>query len=82
MKKIFKNPLNEVDSKDPNKPDISGAGLYVSYDEVIESQLSQDDASCKYTPNSKSGEGICGGPAPGEPNPAGVSTNNPKGRSA
>lgn len=72
--KMFHNPYNEVANKDPNSPDDSGAGNYVSYDEVIAAQLSQDDASLVGTPNSDSGHGIMGGPAPGEPNPAGMST--------
>lgn len=67
---IFKNCYNEVANKDPNSPDLSGAGLYASYDEVIGAQLSTVDASLESSPNSQSGEGICGGPAPGEPNPA------------
>lgn len=67
---IFKNPYNEVANTDPNSPDESGAGNYVSYDEVISAQLSTADASLEDSPNTRSGEGIMGGPAPGEPNPA------------
>ena len=37
----FKNPYNETGSKEGDSPDISGAGLYVSYDEVISAQLSE-----------------------------------------
>jgi hypothetical protein len=51
-------------------PDISGGGLYVSYEEVISMQLSTDSADLESSNNSRSGEGIMGGPAPGEPNPA------------
>lgn len=67
---IHKNPYNEVDGLDESSPDISGAGVYVSYDEVISAQLSQQDASMKETPNTMSGDGIMGGPASGELNPA------------
>lgn len=67
---IHTNPYNEVDSLDEASPDISGAGIYVSYDEVISAQLSQTQASLKETPNTMSGDGIFGGPASGEPNPA------------
>lgn len=74
--KMFHNPYNEVASHDPNSPDESGAGNYVSYDEVMSAQLTQDDASLVGTPNSDSGHGIMGGPAPGEPNPAGASHTN------
>jgi hypothetical protein len=66
----IKNPYNEVMTTDEAIPDDSGAGMYVSYDEVISAQLSQTDASFKSTPNTESGEGIMGGPASGEPNPA------------
>ena len=72
--KIFHNPYNEVANGDPNNPDVSGAGLYVSYEEVIAAQLSEDDAFLGHSPNSESGHGIMGGPAPGEPNPSGAST--------
>lgn len=67
---MFKDPYNEVASKDEASPDESGAGNYVSYDEVINMQLSQTDASMADTPNTMSGNGIMGGPASGEPNPA------------
>jgi hypothetical protein len=66
---IHKNPYNEVDSLDESKPDDSGAGMYVSYEEVIGMQLSQQDASMASTPNTMSGDGLVGGPASGEPNP-------------
>jgi hypothetical protein len=67
---IFTNAYNEVDSLDESKPDDSGAGMYASYEEVINAQLSQTQASLKDTSNTISGDGIAGGPASGEPNPA------------
>jgi hypothetical protein len=66
---IFHNPNNEVANLDELSADESGAGVYVSYDEVIGAQLSQTDASLMSTPNTMSGDGLMGGPASGEPNP-------------
>jgi hypothetical protein len=67
--KLLPNPYNETASSDPNSPDVSGAGLYVSYDEVMSAHLTEDGTSLQSTPNTNSGRGIMGGPAPGEPNP-------------
>lgn len=66
-------PYNESPG-DPETGNLSGAGIYVSYDEVMSAHLSSDDASLVSTPNMDSIEGINGGPAPGEPNPAGMKT--------
>jgi hypothetical protein len=68
--KFVGTPYNQVASEDPNSPDISGAGLYVSYEEVIAAQLSDDGADLSGSENSRASHGIFGGPAPGEPNPA------------
>lgn len=65
-------PRNQVANTDPNSPDISGGGLYGSYEEVIGMQLSQDGSDLATTPNSRSGSGIMGQPAAGEPAPAGM----------
>ena len=66
-------PYNEAPG-DPETGNLSGGGIYVSYDEVISAQLSTQDASLVSTPNMDSIDGIVGGPAPGEPNPAGIKT--------
>lgn len=74
--KHYTNPHNEVASSDPNKPEGS---LYDDYQGVI--QRHGSPAHCKETPNSRSGGGIMGGPAPGEPNPSGSKGTAGKGRS-
>ena len=66
-------PYNQTEG-DADKPDDSGAGNYVSYDEVMSMHLSEDGADLDSSDNSESGHGIMGGPAPGEPNPSGQST--------
>jgi len=53
-------------------PDAPDSEIYTSYDQCSKMQLSQDGASMHDTPNSRSGEGIMGGPAPGEPDPLGM----------
>lgn len=58
------NPYNEVASKSAEEPDISGAGLYVDYDEVM--SVHMKTGSMADTPNTMSGDGIMGGPAAGE----------------
>jgi hypothetical protein len=68
---LMPNPRNETGS---GEYDQSGGGLYGSYDEVMSAQLSQADADLGGTPNMDSDHGIWGGPAAGEPNPAGAST--------
>lgn len=71
-----KNPFNQCDNQDPESGDLSGGGLYGSYEEVIAAQCSQVDADLETTPNSQSGHGVFGGPVTGfrkEPNPAGMS---------
>lgn len=47
---------------------------YTDYEQCMKMQLSQAEASMVSTPNTRSGEGIMGGVAPGEPNPTGMST--------
>jgi hypothetical protein len=63
------NPYNEAPG-DADSPNISGGGIYVSYDEVMSAHLSTDGASLVSTPNMDSNDGIFGGPAPGEPSAA------------
>ena len=63
-------PYNESPGGPDSPPNISGAGIYVDYDEVMSAHLSSDSADLGSTPNMESIEGIVGGPAPGEPNPA------------
>ena len=64
------NVFNEVSNKDPNKPDISGADMYYSYDEVMKVHL-QESGEMVSTPNSEASHDVYGGPASGEPNPGG-----------
>lgn len=66
-------PYNESPG-DPESPNISGGGIYVTYDEVMSAHLGTEGASLVSTPNMDSIDGINGGPAPGEPNPAGMKT--------
>jgi hypothetical protein len=69
----YPNPFNEVGNTDPNTPDVTGKGLYYDgYDEVMGMHLQQTGPMVS-TPNSESGRGVMGGPAPGEPQAA-----NPK----
>lgn len=69
------NPYNETSGgSGPEDFDVSGGGSYGSYDEVMSAHLSMDSADLDSTPNMDSGAGIFGGPASGEPNPAGMST--------
>ena len=72
------NPYNETSGgSGPEDPDISGGGLYGDWSsDVMKMHLSQDGASLLESPNVKVGGGIFGGPAPGEPNPAGFSGTN------
>lgn len=46
--------------------------IYVTYSQCT----GGEGESLESTPNSRSGAGIMGGPAPGEPNPVGTSTTN------
>ena len=60
----YPNPFNETGSgEEPDKKE-----LYFTYEEMMSGHL--QTGSMEETPNSKSGGGIMGGPAPGEPNPA------------
>ena len=65
------NPYNEAPG-DPGDPNISGGGIFGSYDEVLSGHLSQEGASF-LSPNEEDGSGVMGGPAKGEPNPFGFS---------
>lgn len=67
------NPYNESPGAEES-PNISGGGIYVSHDEVMGAHLSTESASLESTPNMDSTDGIVGGPAPGEPNPAKIKT--------
>lgn len=62
-------PYNESPG-DPATGNLSGGGIYHSYDEVLSAHLSQEGADLVSTPNMDSGAGIMGGPASGEPQPA------------
>jgi hypothetical protein len=62
----YSDAYNETDTGE--QPDQMN--LYYDYDEVMGVHLSSADMQS--TPNSESGTGIMGSPAPGEPNPAGM----------
>ena len=66
-------PYNECPGDD-DMPNISGGGLYGSWQEIMAAHLSTDEASLENSPNTMSGAGINGGPAPGEPQLVSVST--------
>jgi hypothetical protein len=69
----YPDPFNEVGSKDPNTPDVSGDGLYFNgWDEVMKMHLSTDGADMVSSSNSDASHDIYGGPVAGEPNPAGM----------
>lgn len=65
------DPYNESPGS-PETPNISGGGVYGSYDEVLSAHLSQEGADIM-SANEEDGSGIMGGPAKGEPNPFGFS---------
>jgi hypothetical protein len=65
-------PYNEAPG-DPESGNISGGGIYATYEEAISAQLSSAEASLVNSPNMLANDGIFGGPAPGEPQVA-----NPK----
>ena len=67
-------PYNETTGGNgPQDYDESGAGVYADLNEVMSAHLSQSGADLESSANMRSGAGIQGGPAPGEPNPAGYS---------
>lgn len=68
--KFYPDPYNETGSGGPESPDCMK--LYFDWDEVFAEHLTSSDMES--SPNSESGSGIMGGPAPGEPNPAGMTT--------
>jgi len=71
---IHGNVYNETTGgSGPQDADLSGGGVYGDYPEVHAAHLSQGGADLLDSPNMRSGGGINGGPAPGEPNPAGFS---------
>jgi hypothetical protein len=64
---IHPDPFNEVDNKDPNKPDSMGDDLYYNgWDEIMKMHL-QETGDMVSTPNSDSGKDMMGHEAPGEP---------------
>ena len=66
---IHSDPYNEVDSKDPNKPDSTGDDLYFGgYEAVIAMHL-QESGEMVETPNAKASRDVYGGTAKGEPSP-------------
>jgi hypothetical protein len=69
---IHSNAFNEVNSTDPNVPDVTGDGIYFNgWDEIMKMHLSET-GDLVSTPNSDASHGIFGGPAQGEANPAGM----------
>jgi hypothetical protein len=72
---LYPNPYNETaGGNGPEDYEESGGGLYGDWSkDVMAMHLSQDSASLVGSPNIEVGLGISGGPAPGEPNPAGFS---------
>ena len=73
---LSSNPRNEGGSLSDEKPDSSDLEGYATYAECGKMQLSQSGADLVDTPNSRSGEGIMGGVAPGEPSVTGKPKNN------
>lgn len=70
---IHMDPFNEVVNKSPNEPDSMGDDLYFGgMDEIIKNHLSET-GNLVSTPNSQGSHDTFGGPANGEPNPAGMS---------
>lgn len=66
---IHSDPYNEVNNKDPNKPDVMGEGLYFDgWDEVMKYHLAETGDMIS-TPNSAASHDTFGGPTAGEPNP-------------
>ncbi len=65
------SPYNEGGDLSSDFPDSGDLEGYTTYAECGKMQLSQEGASMVDTPNSRSGEGIMGGVAPGEPSPFG-----------
>ncbi len=63
--KMYPNPLNETNSGEGADTN----DLYFSLQEVLADHLTEGDWTS--TPNSRSGEGIMGGVAPGEPSVGG-----------
>jgi hypothetical protein len=68
---LYPDPFNEVDNKDPNKPDVMGNGIYYDgWDEVMKMHL-KETGDLVSTSNSDASHDTFGGPTTGEPNPAG-----------
>ncbi len=59
-------PFNEAPG-DADSPNISGGGIYGSWDEIMSAHLSTESADLGSTPNMDSIEQIMGQTAPGEP---------------
>jgi len=70
---VYDDPINEVGSTDPNKPDAMGDMLYGSWNRIIANHLSfGPDSMMNGSANSLASKDAYGGPAKGEPNPAGM----------
>jgi len=72
----YSNPWNEVNNVDPNSPDVTGRGIYFDgWDEINKFHLLATGPMDE-TPNSRSGSGVFGRTAPGEPDPSGKNREN------
>ena len=73
---LSSNPYNEMGPGIGDEAVWPVDEAYYTYSQAMKMQNSQNGGDMADTPNSRSGQGIIGGPAPGEPNPADVSTEN------
>lgn len=73
---LSSDPYNEMGPGISDDPQTPMDEYYYTYGQAAKFQSSQKGGDMADTPNSRSGQGIIGGPAPGEPNPADVSTEN------
>lgn len=65
---IHPDVFNEVDNTDPNKPDVTGEGLYFNgWDEIMKMHLSETGNMIE-SPNAKASRGVYGSTVKGEPN--------------
>ena len=67
---MYPNPFNETGSGGPESPDVNGDMMYGSYDRMMKHHLMEGDIF--ESSNSKASHDVYGGPAAGEPNPAGM----------
>ena len=65
---IHSDPYNNFDNPSGEEPETDM--IYENYMDRDKNHLSQDAADLESTPNSRSGEGIMGHNAPGEPAPS------------